>query len=192
MSEKTGGTLALLSTGDAFLAHRWVALASQPVYVSALAKLRETKRLIHEAEESGQVDAHNASRVDLLEAEIRLTSVTDRLHQDLCGLLTPSVRALIRCHLNALEALIRWQSFLAVARVEVQSTGFALTGMPFQASVTAALNYEPKHVLALLIAIAMANGVITTDEATQLMSGKQISTQLPTQDQNFSCSNKAE
>jgi len=192
MTDKIGGTLALLPTGDSFLAHRWVALLSQPVYMSALAKLNEAKRLIHEAEQSGQVDAIDALQVDLLEAEIRLSSVADRLHQDLTELLKPSVRVFIRCHLNALEALIRWQSFLFAARSEVQSTGFTLAGMPFQASVSAALNYEPKHVLALLIAIAMADGVITQAEAAHLMSGKQISTQLPTKDQSLSHGEKAE
>lgn len=171
--------LVSIPTGDGILPQRWLSLTSQPLYSLAVEKLRQLEIQLHEAQQSGRCADADALQADRLEAETQLIRITERLHQEIKELLTPSVRAFIRCNLNAIGALIGWQSLLAFTRQAVADTGFSPSALPFHATLTTALSCDPKPILILLATTATGAGVITNEELVQLLAGKQIPTDLP-------------
>jgi hypothetical protein len=171
--------LVSIPTGDEILSLRWLSLTSQPLYSSAVDRLRKIELQIHEAQQSGGGAAVDALQSDRVDAETQLIRITERLHEELEELLAPSVRAFIIGNLNAIEGLIRWQSFLAATRHAVAATGFSQSALPFYPTLAAALSWDPKPILTVLASMAQAAGVITSSEALQLHSGKQIEFNLP-------------
>lgn len=170
--------LVSIPTGDLILPQRWLSLTSQPLYSSAVEKLRQIEIKMHEAQQSGRCADVDALQADRVEAETQLIRITERLHQELDELLTPIVRTFIRCNLNAIEALIRWQSFLTFTRHAVDSTGFAHSALPFPGILAATLGWDPKPILTILSSMAQTAGIITSEEALQLLAGKQIEMDL--------------
>ncbi len=174
MSQPTDRKLVSIPSGDAILRQRWLSLPAQPLYSGAVEKLRAVEARIGEAQRAGQQAEVDQLQADRLEAETHLLCLTERLHVELHELLNPTMTAFVRYTLNALEAFIRWQAILASSRQLIQSTGFNPSALPQRLTIEALLACELRSAFAMLLAEAQASGAITSAEANQLLSGKQL------------------
>ncbi|NGZ04310.1 MAG: hypothetical protein CV090_14820 [Nitrospira sp. WS238] len=178
MSRPHDRKLVSIPSGDDILRLRWLSLPAQPLYTSAVEKLRLVETQISEAQRAGQQADVDQLQADRLEAETQLLCLTERLHVDLHDLLDPTVTAFVRYTLNALEAFIRWQSILAASRHMIQSTGFNPSALPQRLAIESILACELRSAFAMLLAEAQASGAITSAEANHLLSGKQLTVTL--------------
>lgn len=171
--------LVSIATGDGVLPQNWLGLTAQPLYSSAVDKLRDIETRVCDAQRAGLQSEADRLQADRVEAETQLIRITERLHRELEELLEPTLKAFVRSTLNAIGILVRWQSVLSSSRSAVQSTGFSPSAVPYRVTVDAMLNCSLNPALVLLIGQAQADGVITSAEALALLSGKQLDAALP-------------
>lgn len=174
MTDPKASKLVSIPSSDEILQQRWLSLPAQPLYASAMNTLRAIEDQIAEAQRAGQQSEVDRLQADRLEAETNLLCITQRLHVELQTLLEPTVKAFVRYTLNALEAFLRWQSILYSSRRVVQNTGFNPSALPQRLTIESILACELKPAFALLLAEAQASGAITSAEANELLSGKQL------------------
>jgi hypothetical protein len=167
-------SLVSVSTGDGILPQRWLELACQPEWTRTVARLRDVEKKIAQAQQRGQQGNVDRLQADRVEAESHLVCITERLHQELKELLQPSLALFVRGALNQLEALIRWQGFIATSRFAVLNSGFSPTALPYRVSVEAIVNCDLRPALTLLAGQAQSDGLISNAEALALLSGQQI------------------
>lgn len=166
--------LVSIPSGDEILQQRWFSLPAQPLYASAMTALRAIEAEITEAQRAGQQSEVDRLQADRLEAETNLLCIAQRLHIELQELLEPTVTAFVRYTLNSLEAFLRWQWILSSSRRMVQNTGFNPSALPQRLTIESILACELKPAFALLLAEAQVSGAITSTEANELLSGKQL------------------
>jgi len=172
-------TLVSIPTGDALLRERWLSLTTQPLYASAVDKLRTVEGRIVDAQHAGIQAEVDRLQSDRVEAETQLIRIIERLHHELNELLEPTLRAFVRSALNTVELLVRWQSILATSRSIVESSGFSWSAVSYRVTAEAMVNGNVNPLLALLVTQAQQEGAITSVEAVALLSGKQIDPQFP-------------
>lgn len=174
MTDHNASKLVSIPSGDEILQQRWLSLPAQPLYASAISALRAIEGQIGEAQRSGKQNEVDRLQADRLEAETNLLCATQRLHVELQTLLEPTVKAFVRYTLNALEAFLRWQSILFSSQRIIQNTGFNPSALPQRLTIESILACELKPTFAVLLAEAQASGAITSTEANELLSGKQL------------------
>ena len=174
MKDPAARKLVSIPSGDALLPERWIALPGQPSYMAAMTTLRSVETQIAEAQREGRQKESDQLQADRLEAETNLLHITDRLHMDLQDLLNPTVTGFVRHTLNSLLAFLQWQLILSNSSFMVQSTGFSSSALPLRSTIDAMLALDLRPSFSLLIASAQVSQAITSAEASELLSGKQL------------------
>ena len=174
MKDPASRKLVSVPSGDALLTQRWIALPGQPSYMAAMTALRTVETQIAEAQRAGRQKESDQLQADRLEAETNLLHITDRLHMDLQDLLSPTVTGFVRHTLNSLVAFLQWQLILSNSSLMVQNTGFNSSALPQRSTIDAALALDLRPAFSLLIASAQVSQAITSTEANELLSGKQL------------------
>lgn len=174
MTDPKASKLVSIPSGDEILQQRWLSLPVQPLYANTMSALRAIEAQIAEAQRAGQQSEVDRFQADRLEAETNLLCATQRLHAELQVLLEPTVKAFVRYTLNSMEAFLRWQAILFSSQRIVQNTGFNPSALPQRLTIESILACELKPTFAVLLAEAQASGAITSTEANELLSGKQL------------------